>query len=42
MGDTEGLADFMAKHLETDVKDEYTLPKLGKVENTLVEFNCDF
>ncbi|MGN0832196.1 MAG: hypothetical protein ACI4RD_00940 [Kiritimatiellia bacterium] len=41
VGDTEDLAEFLAKHMATDVKRRAQRPKLGKVQNTLVEFDFE-
>ena len=41
VGETEDLGDFLEKHIKTDVKRRSQRPTLGKVENTLVEFNFE-
>jgi len=41
VGDTEDLADFLEKHINTDVKRKRHRPKKGRVENTLVEFDFE-
>lgn len=41
IGETEDLADFLEKHIKTDVKRRSQRPKLGKVQNTLVEFDFE-
>ena len=40
-GDRVDLADFLEKHIKTDVKKRLHRPKLGKIENTLVEFDFE-
>lgn len=41
VGETEDLADFLEKHIKTDVKKKRLRPERGTVENTLVEFNFE-
>lgn len=41
VGDTQDLADFLEKHIKTDVKRRRHRPSVGKVENTLVEFDFE-
>lgn len=41
VGEAEDLADFLEKHIKTDVKKKRLRPELGTVENTLVEFNFE-
>ena len=40
-GDARDLADFLEAHIKTDVKRRRHRPELGRVENTLVEFNFE-
>jgi len=41
VGDSQDLADFLEKHIKTDVKRKRHRPTVGKVENTLVEFDFE-
>ena len=41
IGETEDLAEFLEKHIKTDVKRKRHRPKMGRVENTLVEFDFE-
>ena len=41
VGDTQDLADFLEKHIKTDVKRRRHRPSVGRVENTLVEFDFE-
>ena len=41
IGETEDLADFLEKHIKADVKRRLHRPKLGRIENTLVEFDFE-
>ena len=41
IGETEDLAEFLEKHIKTDVKRKRHRPKLGRIENTLVEFDFE-
>ncbi len=41
VGETEDLAEFLEKHIKTDVKRRSQRPELGKVQNTLVEFDFE-
>lgn len=41
IGETEDLAEFLEKHIKTDVKKRLHRPKLGRIENTLVEFDFE-
>lgn len=41
VGEAEELGDFLEKHIKTDVKRRSQRPALGRVENTLVEFNFE-
>ena len=41
VGETQDLADFLEKHIKTDVKRRRHRPSVGKVENTLVEFDFE-
>ncbi len=41
IGDTQDLADFLEKHIKTDVKRRRHRPSVGRVENTLVEFDFE-
>jgi len=41
VGESEDLAEFLEKHIATDVKRRSQRPKLGKVQNTLVEFDFE-
>ena len=41
IGETEDLAEFLEKHIKTDVKRRRHRPTLGRVENTLVEFDFE-
>ena len=41
VGDTQDLADFLEKHIKTDVKRRRLRPSVGKVENTLVELDFE-
>lgn len=41
VGDSQDLADFLEKHIKTDIKRKRHRPTLGKVENTLVEFDFE-
>ena len=40
-GDAEDLAEFIEKHIKTDVKRRRHRPKLGRIENTLVDFDFE-
>ena len=41
VGETEDLAEFLERHIKTDVRKRLHRPKLGRIENTLVEFNFE-
>lgn len=41
IGEAEDLAEFLEKHIQTDVKRKRHRPKMGKVQNTLVEFDFE-
>ena len=41
IGESEDLAEFLEKHIQTDVKRKRHRPKMGKVQNTLVEFDFE-
>ena len=41
VGDAQDLADFLERHIKTDVKRRRHRPTAGKVENTLVEFDFE-
>lgn len=41
IGDTQDLADFLERHIKTDVKRRRHCPSVGRVENTLVEFDFE-
>jgi hypothetical protein len=41
IGETDDLAEFLEKHIKTDVKRRRHRPALGRVENTLVEFDFE-
>ena len=41
VGEAEDLGEFLEKHIKTDVKRRSQRPSLGRVENTLVEFNFE-
>lgn len=41
VGEAQDLADFLEKHIQTDVKRKKYRPKMGRVENTLVEFDFE-
>lgn len=41
VGEAEDLGEFLEKHIKTDVKRRSQRPTLGRVENTLVEFNFE-
>ena len=41
VGDAQDLADFLEKHIKTDVKKRRWRPAVGKVENTLVELDFE-
>jgi len=41
VGETEDLAEFLEKHIKTDVKRRSQRPTMGKVQNTLVEFEFE-
>lgn len=41
VGDSQDLADFLERHIKTDVKKRRFRPALGRVENTLVEFDFE-
>ena len=41
IGEAQDLADFLEKHIQTDVERRRHRPKLGRVENTLVEFDFE-
>ena len=41
VGEAEDLGEFLEKHIKTDVKRRSQRPSLGRVDNTLVEFNFE-
>ena len=41
IGEAEDLAEFLEKHIQTDVKRKRHRPKMGKVQNTLLEFDFE-
>ena len=41
IGEAEDLAEFLEKHIQTDVKRKRHRPKMGKIQNTLVEFDFE-
>jgi hypothetical protein len=41
VGEAQDLADFLEKHIKTDVKRRRHRPTMGRIENTLVEFDFE-